>query len=131
MSVVTSFLLICSPAEEFNWSEKPPGNLATINAWLKARNFDTLFDCAGSHGNPKGTSAGNKYPQFHVYMAGFNHFPEDEFIAFFRTVEWEEPENVVLIMDPDQGTTRVFRPPHEVWGPFVEGDPAPGQTECL
>ena len=106
MSVVTSIALTCSLGEALNWAEKPPGNVALINAWLAARKFGPLTDCA------RLASAGDKYPQFLMYLAGYNHFPEDDFVAFFRTVEWENPENVVLVLKPEDGRTRIYRPEH-------------------
>jgi hypothetical protein len=104
MSVVTGFVLVCSLAEQIGWAEHPPGSLEQINDWLASREFQGLADSADDH------ALGNKHPQFFLYMAGYNYFPEDEFIAFFQTLRWFEPERVVLMLQPEYGPTRVVRP---------------------
>ncbi len=124
MSVVTGFVLMCSVGEDLMAAEKPPSAIAHINAWLAAHGFMRLVDSSDDF-------VGNKHPQSYIYHAGFNHFPEDAFIAFFATLEWERPDNVVLVMTPEEGTTRVIRPVHEVWG-HGQSEPYPaGQTLCL
>ncbi|MGH7947335.1 MAG: hypothetical protein ACREF9_20370 [Opitutaceae bacterium] len=104
MSVVTGFVLICSVGEDLERAEAPPGNLARINEWLCHRGFSALVDLAEGH------AVGNKHPQLFLYSAGYNDFPEDEFIAFFHTLMWETPERCVLVLQPEEGETRVVRP---------------------
>src|SRR5215471_15720717 len=104
MSVVTGFVLVCPLAEDIMRAEHPPGSIALIGQWLEKRNFAAPAEVAGQH------ASGNKHPQFYLYSAGYNHFPEDEFIAFFRTLRWQCPENVVLCLQPEDGATRIVRP---------------------
>jgi hypothetical protein len=53
---------------------------------------------------------GGKHPQMSVAGGGFNHFCEDEFADYVLGLPWEYPENVILIIQPEDGATRVFRP---------------------
>jgi hypothetical protein len=104
MSVVTGLVLVCSVGELLNWAENQPGNIPSVNQWLSDRNFEDLKELADT------AATGNKHPQLLLYAAGYNHFPEDEFIDFFRNLQWESPERVVLVLQPEDGATRVIRP---------------------
>lgn len=53
---------------------------------------------------------GDKHPQIRVAGGGFNYFPEDEFAAFVLSQRWEWPESLVLIIQPENGEARIFRP---------------------
>jgi len=104
MSVVTGLVLVCSLGETMPLAEHPPGGIEQINEWLAARDRALLADAAEDY------ALGDKHPQFFLYMAGYNHFPEDEFIAFFQTLRWFDPERAVLMLQPEDGPTRVIRP---------------------
>jgi hypothetical protein len=104
VSVVTGFVLTCALAEDIHRAEHPPGSIALIGEWLAARRLAAPAEVADRH------ASGDKHPQLYLYAAGYNHFPEDEFIAFFQTLAWQCPENVVLVLQPEQGPTRVVRP---------------------
>jgi hypothetical protein len=104
MSVATGLVLICSVSELMNWAEDPPGNIPSVNQWLSDRRLDGLKELAD------GGATGNKHPQLLLYAAGYNYFPEDEFIKFFHTLQWESPERAVLVLQPEDGATRVIRP---------------------
>ncbi len=98
MSYVTGAMLICRAHED--------KQIAAIKQWLAEKTgFDDeqlaeVSDHAG----------GGKHPQFHAYCGGFNYFDEDEFAMFAMSREWEFPENVVLILQPEDGPTRTFTP---------------------
>ncbi len=114
MSVITGFVLITSVSDGDDWSEGttedeygnlPPGpNIRKINEWLDKNKFGQIKDSAGD-------ACGSRHPQISHFYAGYNHFPEDDFVEFFQTLAWECPENVVLLLNPEDGPTRVFRPP--------------------
>jgi hypothetical protein len=106
VSVVTGFVLICPLAEDLMAAEHPPGSVAKINQWLAERNYQAPAELGDR-------AAGSKHPQFYLYAAGYNHFPEDEFTAFFRMLAWECPENVIVVLQPEAGATRVVRPPYD------------------
>ena len=104
MSSVTGLVLICSAGEPLEWHEHPPGNIARINQWLRSHDFQEVADIADEH------ATGNKHPQLLLYAAGYNYFPEDEFIDFFHTLRWDAPDRVILTVQPEAGPTRVVRP---------------------
>ncbi|HLJ64633.1 MAG TPA: hypothetical protein VKT70_11040 [Stellaceae bacterium] len=106
MSAVTGFVLIYTLAEDVMSAEHPPGSVARINQWLAERNFEAPAELADRY------ASGNKHPQLYLHAAGYNHFPEDAFIDFFATLPWQCPENVILILQPEAGATRIVRPSH-------------------
>lgn len=100
MSVVTGVVLCTSCVED---EEEV---LDRINAWL-------LEKGGGPRWSLKLVSddfGGGKHPQMSVYGGGFNYFYEDDFAEFVISLPWQNPENVVLIMQPEDGSTKVFRP---------------------
>jgi hypothetical protein len=103
MSYVSNVTLICSVMED-----EPGQAIAEIKQWLAERcgeraaywELKEVSDYAG----------GAKAMECLVYCGGFNYFDEDDFAEFVLSLEWDHPENVVLIIDPQEGQTRVFRP---------------------
>lgn len=107
MSVVSGVTLHFSVAEDS--TEQPDGsdifaNITKINDWLAERRFGPLASVEDHYG-------GSKHPQVALFGAGYNHFmPRDEFIGFVLTLDWWNPENVVLLINPEEGATMIFRP---------------------
>ena len=108
MSVVTGIVLCASCGEpEFpelaNGDAGDPIWLVAVNGWLAEKSkiwrLDLVEDDFG----------GGKHPQMRVAGGGFNYFPEDEFLEFIKNHPWETPDNVVLIMQPEDGPTRVWQ----------------------
>lgn len=97
MSVVTGVVLSTSCTEE----DGP--NLPAINAWLDQRGFRPLVQVEDGFG-------GTKHPQLMVAGAGFNYFDDAEFAAFVMDLEWDMPEQVVLVLTREQDAAQVFRP---------------------
>lgn len=52
----------------------------------------------------------HKHPQTYVCGGGYNYFPDEEFAAFVMALPWENPDNVVLLINPEEGPTMVFTP---------------------
>lgn len=78
--------------------------VAEVQAWLAERGRGQLVDVADEAG-------GFKHPQFHALAAGVNYFLEDnEFAAFVVSRDWRAPWSVVLILQPEEGETKVYRP---------------------
>lgn len=102
MSVVSGVVLCMSAGEEEMEDELAP-LLVEVNRWLAARGAFRLDPVEDGFG-------GSKHPQMIVAGGGFNHFDEDAFAEFVLGLPWGEPENVVLIIQPEDGPTRVFRP---------------------
>ncbi|SKB63300.1 hypothetical protein [Sphingopyxis flava] len=96
MSVVTGVCLFTGPAED-------PRLIKAVTDWLAKRNFGPLKDVA-DHGG------GTKHPQRREYSAGYNYFVNPaEFAEFVLGLEWDWPENVVLITQPEHGRMSVWR----------------------
>lgn len=106
MSVVSGVTLQISCAEDYTEREGAPDTVSLIdkvNAWLAEQTFGPLVAVEGRYG-------GNKHPQVLVYGAGYNAFFEDEFGTFVMSLPWNVPESVVLLIQPEDGPTKVFRP---------------------
>lgn len=104
MSNVSGVTLLCSCAEHDNVIVK-------LHEWLRTHNqapceFTELDEHYG----------GSKHPQQHVYGAGLNYLDEAEFESFVRSLLWDYPENVVLVIQPEDGSTRTWRPK----GPWIQ-----------
>jgi hypothetical protein len=76
-----------------------------INSWLDARAFGALKQIDQAAG-------GSKCLEMNVFGAGFNFFGSvtHDFIAFVLSRTWLSPENVVLILQPPEDATMVYRP---------------------
>jgi hypothetical protein len=96
LSCVTGFVLICGAGEG-------SPNIQRLNAWLIERDFAPILDLAGPH------AVGSKHPEIDVYVAGYNYFPEDEFIELFLSLRWYVPEVCVLVLTPQEGAARIIR----------------------
>lgn len=106
MSVVTAITLQIDVGETYIEQENGPGIFPVINkinGWLAARNFGALAPLSDHYG-------GSKHPQVEVFGAGFDYFPWEDFAQFVMSLEWENPDNVVLLVNPEEGPTMVSRP---------------------
>lgn len=74
-----------------------------VQAWLQARDFRPLCIVMES-------MASTKAAEMIVGARAYNHFPYGEFAAFVQSLPWEYSENVVLVIQPQEGSTGVFRP---------------------
>ena len=106
MSYVTSLVLHVSCAEDGFDAEDDhaDGNrIHAINIWLRERGFGPLKEM----GNDTG---GNKHTQIYLFCAGYNFFSCDEFLAYFKDMKFDFPEQVVLAMTVEADSTIVYRP---------------------
>lgn len=97
MSIVTGIILSTSCDEDMSAPESP-WNL--VNAWLVERNYGELKAVDDQFG-------GEKHPQITVAGGGYNQFPEEEFAKFVLSLDWATPENVVLVVQPEDGPPKV------------------------
>lgn len=95
MSVVTGIVLCTSIAET-------PTNFSKIDAWLADHSCSSLHE-VDEH------CCNGKHPQMSIRGGGYNYFSNEEFLQFFKTLLWAYPENVVLVLQPEDGTTVVLR----------------------
>jgi hypothetical protein len=103
MSVVSGITLICRLSE----SEDDEGTDLLIK-------LNTLLTTMGHDGNKFSEVSrhygGHKHPQCLIFGAGINYLNEDEFAEEVLLWDWKTPENIILIIQPEDGPTRVFRP---------------------
>jgi hypothetical protein len=97
MSVVSGVTLVT-----FLDETKP---VEEIKAWIAEHRMGQLAQVDDHFG-------GWKHPQCDVFGGGFNFLDEDAFADFVLAREWDHPERVVLVIQPEEGATRVFRPEH-------------------
>jgi hypothetical protein len=99
MSVVTGVMLIVGALD---WADSP---LREVHDWVGDRRpGEQLLDVSNHAG-------GRKHPEFEAWAAGFNYFgEEEEFVSFVLSRQWIAPENLVLIISPQTGETKVHRP---------------------
>lgn len=94
MSVVTSLVLACDSGEQDSL-------LISLDAYLRKcnRGWSLGFDHTDC-----GHTGGTKRPQIRLFTAGLNGAGEDDasdLIEFIRRCPWELPENVILILYPE------------------------------
>jgi hypothetical protein len=77
-------------------------HVAILNAYLAEKGKGALISVTDAAG-------GTKHPEIDIYAGGFNYLDEDEFAAMAMAAPWQDPENVILIINPQQGPTRVYR----------------------
>jgi hypothetical protein len=110
MSSVTAVTLQVDSCEDFYAPENGDRIIpivAQINQWLASNGYHRGLVRVEQH------YGGTKHPQVLVYGAGLNHLCEDALAAFVLGLPWSRPENVVLLLNPEEGATRVFRPSFE------------------
>lgn len=100
MSVVSGVTLICALSE----SDDEDGR--DLLTWLQTYNDNRIHFREISD-----TYGGNKHPQHFVLAAGINYLDEDSFAAFVLRRSWRHPENVIVVIQPEDGATRIWRPP--------------------
>jgi len=101
VSWVSGVTLCTSCVEE----DDDEGNSVTwtqVNAWLTEHDFAPLA-------RVEDRAAGTKAMQQCVGIGGYNGFYADDFAAFVRSVDWNAPERVVLVIQPEEGETQVWR----------------------
>ena len=105
MSVVTGIVVVVSVCEG-DTDRTAEASVERLNDWLSANYREEMrpLKLVADH------FGGNKHPQLIAAGAGLNHLDEDAFAEAFLAMPWTDPENVLLIMQPEDGATRVFRP---------------------
>lgn len=108
MSIVTSVIL-CTSCGEGSWDR--------VNSWLADHGFEGL--AAVEH-----NFSGNKASQMTVGGGAYFRSTEatgdifnsviETFITFVIGLPWDYPENVVLVVQPEDGPTRVERPYYDI-----------------
>ncbi|HUX47420.1 MAG TPA: hypothetical protein VMV58_05345 [Desulfosporosinus sp.] len=87
MSVVDNCILT------YGWLES--GELIDkVNQFFSCKGFVSIDD----NSLPHGWYGGSKMMEARLYLAAFNHFNEKEFISQLKSIDWECPEKVQLII---------------------------------
>ena len=101
---MTSIILTVSCAEDgFNVVANDCAQIDGINGVIRGYgysdlNFLTAHMCDWKH------------PQTLTFGGGYNLFPDDDFLKYMDTIEWQCPANAVLVLQPEWGDTIVWRP---------------------
>ncbi|MHC5536854.1 hypothetical protein ACYOEI_01110 [Singulisphaera rosea] len=107
MSRVTE-VIICSSVREMNdcgSDAEMPQIFLRINKWLADLNPDWQLNMIADH------AGGTKWMQMYIAAGAFNHFyGMEDFMEWFKTLQWESPEKVVLIVNEEECPTIVWRP---------------------
>ncbi|MDK2767326.1 MAG: hypothetical protein KYX69_06360 [Sphingomonas sp.] len=100
MSKVSGIILTYSVAEPVIHGPDFPSY--QINDWLGAKELQPLVLVDGA--------AADWHPGCCIAIGGYNHFDEAGFSTFIRSLPWAYPDDVVLVIHPDDGGARVIRP---------------------
>ena len=104
MSVVTSIIIQVSCAEDgFDYKRGNDFFIKTLNDFLEKENYFPLVELTDYMER-------DKHPQTRVFGGGYNYFLEKEFTDLFLSLPYKYPENVVLVLNPEDGATEVYRP---------------------
>ena len=105
MSKTTGVMLLCSLVEE--------SAIPEIQQWLIDNHNQQLNEISDRAG-------GAKTPGFEAWCGGIKYLPHDEdtFPKLVLSRTWNMPEVVVLILQPEEGSARVFRPNRSLLAPL-------------
>jgi hypothetical protein len=103
MSIVSGVVLQCSLADG-DPSYGPIESIIAIEEWLSEHGHGPLVSVEDHSG-------GSKHPELSIFVAGYNLLNEDAFARHVLSLPWEMPERLVLTIRPQDGPTRIFRPP--------------------
>ena len=95
MSNVTNLLLHIGMLED----EK--AKIQEVNAYFEQRQVRPLISLDDEH-LPRGWYGGDKYLECRLYVGAFNYLYLDEFIEHLKTITWEEPEALQLMVKEER-----------------------------
>ena len=95
MSYVTNVILHTSLMEWGGWSSH--SLLPRVNAFFEESGGGGLV-AVDDPALPTGWYGGNKFLEAQLYLGAFNYLILEEFIAHLRSLPWEAPESVQLII---------------------------------
>lgn len=94
MSVVTNTILAYGCGERDGWREKHTPMLDAVNRFFEgSRGFVLANDVDNG-----GWYGGTKFLECNLAVGAFNYLDLDGLIAHIRSLEWEDPEAVQLIV---------------------------------
>lgn len=106
MSFVTTISLMARLSESgFSSLSSDGAKLEAINRFLTERESDGLVDLTEVLDR-----SSSKVPGSRLLAAVCNNFSKSEFIKFMDILRWDDPEYVVLVLQPEEGETTIWRP---------------------
>jgi len=92
MSVVTNLILLFSKSEDCTIIEQQLAEFKYSN--------NIIFQIASIENDklPKGWYGGSKYMEANIYLGAFNHFNTNDFINHLKSIKWENPQDVQIIV---------------------------------
>lgn len=90
-------------------------NTELINKWFEDNKYGDLIRLSPANGE---ASNGDKFPQRELMWAGINYLKEDEFISFFKTLEWNGTLLIIGPEDSDNGYKVVLAKPEGPYGMY-------------
>lgn len=104
MSIVSGLIVCCCSSEG-------SANFRLINNWI-ADHWSGGEVLGGPMTRIEGWFGGNKHPQMYVAGAGLDKFGAhvEAFVAFVLSLTWEYRGNLIIVHQPEEGPTQVWRP---------------------
>jgi len=100
MSVVTGIVVFASLSE-------PKSNIQALDNWLDIQGFCALQPLDD-------VVSGDKHPQIQILGGAFNYFKNEGFIRLFLAMDWRVLDHAVLVLHPEEGPVKVYRPGKKV-----------------
>jgi hypothetical protein len=110
--VITTILLNCDSVEVYALDgSDTPGPLLKAQAWLADRGWPKLTPLQ---------EGGVNAPSVGVWASDFNRMGDEAtaFADYVVSLPWSFPESVLLVLHPEEGDARVYRPeftPSDIW----------------
>jgi hypothetical protein len=76
--------------------------VAKLNEWLKNNRWPELKEISGYAG-------GNKAMQCEIWTAAINNFDIDDFVCASKSIDWEYPESVQLLIKGEHDDAFLIR----------------------
>jgi hypothetical protein len=106
MSVVTGIVICHSCVEGYEETDDGSDKYAVIE---ELNDFLKKYEKSPLHRLDEHMCNG-KHPQMIVWGGGYNYFPNEEFLEFFRSRKWNEREEVFMVFNPEEGPISIVRP---------------------
>jgi len=112
MTLITTVILVCDACEALSLDGGEAGPLLSLQAWLREHCDGQALTLLGAEG-PSAPSA-------NIWASDFSRMGVDAIALadYAMSLVWNFPESVVLMIQPEEGDTRTFRPsftPSDIW----------------
>ncbi len=105
---VTTISLMTRLSESgFNSVSSDGAKIEAINRYLTERESEGLIDLTDVLDR-----SSSKVPGSRLLSAVCNNFSKAGFIRFMEILNWDDPDYVILVLQPEEGETTIWRPRH-------------------